>query len=178
MLTRTSITEMPAYFVPYISLVPDNVTVTDALRTYGGIETLEKELPKLEKMGDFVYAEGKWTAKQMLQHIIDAERVFAYRAMRIARRDATPLAGFNENHYVENADVSGRSVADLVQEFGLLRQASVVLFDHLSAEDLCWAGTSSNHKICPLALGFIMCGHVMHHLRVLEQRYYSALGLV
>jgi hypothetical protein len=163
---------MPAYFDRYVKLVPPQYTVIDALQTYG-TAYLQAELHNIQQLGDRVYAPGKWTAKDILQHIIDAERIFAYRALRIARHDATPLPGFDENTYATHAHATqARTIASLGTEFDLLRRSNILFFEALTPPQLLQQGTSSGSAISPLALGFIMCGHIIHHIEVLQQRYY------
>ena len=120
---------------------------------------------------DFRYAEGKWTIKDIIQHIIDAERIFGYRALRISRNDKTPLPGFEENNYVENTNANGRSIQELLTEFSAVRHSNLLLFKSFSEEQLTRLGIASNHTISVRALGFLMIGHLKHHQRVFEERY-------
>ena len=120
---------------------------------------------------DFRYAEGKWTIKDIIQHIIDAERIFGYRALRISRNDKTPLPGFEENDYVENTNANGRSIQELLTEFSAVRHANLLLFKSFSEEQLTRLGIASNDTISVRALGFLMIGHLQHHQRVFEERY-------
>ena len=120
---------------------------------------------------DFRYAEGKWTIKDIIQHIIDAERIFGYRALRISRNDKTPLPRFEENNYVENTNANGRSIQELLTEFSAVRHSNLLLFKSFSEEQLTRLGIASNHTISVRALGFLMIGHLKHHQRVFEERY-------
>lgn len=120
---------------------------------------------------DYRYAEGKWTIKDIIQHIIDAERIFGYRALRISRNDKTPLPGFEENDYVENTNANGRSIQELLTEFSAVRHSNLLLFKSFSAEQLTRLGIASNHTISVRALGFLMIGHLKHHQRVFQERY-------
>ena len=124
----------------------------------------------LEKF-DYRYAEGKWTIKDIIQHIIDAERIFGYRALRISRNDKTPLPGFMENDYIENTNANGRSIQDLLTEFSAVRHSNLLLFKNFSEEQLVRLGTASNHTISVRALGFLMIGHQKHHQKVFQERY-------
>lgn len=170
-MKKSEIIKMPLYFDRYINLVED-IDVIEALEKYGPTY-LEKEKATFEKLGDKIYAPGKWTMKDILQHIIDAERVFAYRALRFARNDKTELHGFDEDHFAAHANTKNRSVKDLLQEFNLLRNLTIVFFKALDKEALLREGTASGNKISVLALGFTMTGHVIHHMNVLKERYYS-----
>lgn len=164
---------IPEFFDRYIKLVSD-VPVVEALKQSADI--FERERDNLTALGETVYAEGKWTAKQILQHCIDTERIMAYRAMRIARHDATPLPGFDENSFADHADVSHRSLDDLLHEFSVVRASSILLFESFTDTMLLREGTASNKSISVLALGFTIIGHPMHHIRIVQERYYPLLG--
>jgi hypothetical protein len=120
---------------------------------------------------DFRYAEGKWTIKDIIQHLIDAERVFSYRALRISRNDKTPLPGFEENDYVDNTNANGRSIQDLLTEFSAVRHSSLLLFKSFSDEQLTRIGIASGQDVSVRAIGFIIIGHQKHHQKVFAERY-------
>lgn len=120
---------------------------------------------------DFSYAEGKWTVKQALQHMIDTERIFTYRALTFARKDAIVLSGFKQDEYAANAPANNRSLADLKQEFSLLRQSTDVFLAGLTDENLQQKGIASNHPITVNAIAFIIFGHNLHHKKVFEEKY-------
>jgi len=120
---------------------------------------------------DYRYAEGKWTIKEVLQHIIDAERIFAYRALRFARKDKTPLPGFDENSFAAASKADARNWDKLVEEFKVVRRSSELLFHSFDEEQLESDGISSNAPNYVLALGFIIIGHTMHHQKILKERY-------
>lgn len=164
---------MPAYFDRYINLV-DDIDVLAAMQKYGA-PFLEKEKANFEKLGDKVYAPGKWTIKDLLQHIIDAERVFAYRALRFSRNDKTELPGFDEDHYAANVSTKNRTVADLLEEFKTVRQSTIQLYKNLSPAAMHYEGVASGNKMSVLALGFTLCGHPIHHLNVIRERYFPLL---
>lgn len=124
-----------------------------------------------ESKANYAYAEGKWTVKQLLQHIIDAERIFTHRALWFARRSPAPLSGFDENEYADVADVSKRSVASLADELRAVRKSSEFLFNSFTDKDLNTSGTANTHAITVNALGFVTLGHFFHHKRILEERY-------
>lgn len=117
------------------------------------------------------YAEGKWSVRQVLGHMIDAERVFGYRAMCIARGESKPLPGFDEDEYVANAPFEHLAVADLLPEFLAVRAGHVLLFSHLSAADWSRRGNANGQPVSVRALPYIMAGHVHHHLEILATRY-------
>jgi uncharacterized damage-inducible protein DinB len=120
---------------------------------------------------DYRYAEGKWTIKDIIQHIIDTERIFAYRALRISRNDKTPLPGFEENHYVDNTNANERNLQGLLTEMAVVRQATLSLFKSFSEEQLLRTGTASNTSISVRAIAFIIIGHQKHHQKVYQERY-------
>jgi uncharacterized damage-inducible protein DinB len=120
---------------------------------------------------DFRYAEGKWTIKDIIQHLIDAERVFSYRALRISRNDKTPLPGFEENDYAENTNANGRSIQDLLTEFSAVRHSTLLLFKSFSDEQLTRIGMTSGEEVSVRAIGFIIIGHQKHHQKVFTERY-------
>lgn len=120
---------------------------------------------------DYRYAEGKWTIKDIIQHLIDSERVFAYRAMRIARNDETALPGFDENSYVDNANANERHLKDLLMELSIVRQASIMMFKSFASEDLLKKGTASGFNVSVRALGFLISAHQNHHKRIFMERY-------
>lgn len=120
---------------------------------------------------DYRYAEGKWTIKEIIQHIIDAERIFAYRALRISRNDQTPLPGFDENDYVNNTIGNNRSIQKLLTEFSAVRHSNLLLFKSFTTEQLTRMGVASNHPVSVRALGFLIIGHQKHHQRIFQERY-------
>ncbi len=128
-----------------------------------------KEIPR--KKIDHAYAEGKWTIKEILQHIIDAERVFTYRALSFARKDANPLPGFDENSWAANSGGSKREWDGLVKEFKDVRRATGRLFGSFTDEQLRASGTANGNLVNVLALGFLPVGHVLHHMRIIKERY-------
>jgi uncharacterized damage-inducible protein DinB len=120
---------------------------------------------------DYRYAEGKWTIKEIIQHLIDTERVFSYRAMRISRNDKTPLPGFEENDYVNNTNANDRGLQDLLTEFSAVRYSTLLLFKSFSQEQLERTGIASGNEVSVRAIGFIIIGHQKHHQNVFQERY-------
>jgi hypothetical protein len=170
-MKKSDIVTMPVYFDKYINLA-DDIEVTEALIKYGE-KFVMAERPTFEQLGDMVYAPGKWTVKDILQHLIDAERVFSYRAMRYARKDKTSLPGFDENTFAVTAGPNNRELDDLLSEFVSVRNATIKLFKSFTPEMLIQEGISFDKNISVLALGFTMTGHVIHHMGVLKERYYK-----
>ncbi|HTG64802.1 MAG TPA: DinB family protein [Flavobacterium sp.] len=120
---------------------------------------------------DYRYAEGKWTIKEIIQHIIDTERVFAYRALRISRNDKTPLPGFDENTFALNTNANDRHLQSLLTELSIVRQSTLALFKSFSEEQLRRIGIASNNELSVRAIGFIIIGHQKHHQKVFKERY-------
>ncbi|HLF53291.1 DinB family protein [Flavobacterium sp.] len=120
---------------------------------------------------DYRYAEGKWTIKDIIQHLIDAERIFSYRALRISRNDKTPLPGFDENFYVDNTNANDRSIQDLLTELAVVRQSTLSLYKSFTQEQLARLGTASDKEVSVRAIGFIIIGHQKHHQKIFEERY-------
>jgi uncharacterized damage-inducible protein DinB len=120
---------------------------------------------------DYRYAPDKWSIKEMILHIIDSERIFTYRALRIARGDQTPLPGFEQNDYVPLSKASERSAESIISEYQAVRNASLALFTNFDDDMLHRKGTASETPITVLALGFIVAGHELHHLNILKERY-------
>ena len=124
-----------------------------------------------EEKANYAYAEDKWTIKQVLQHIIDAERIFAYRALCIARKDTTPLPAFDENTYAANDGSANRKLQSLKDEFNAVRTSTDLLLNSFSDEQLDETGIASGKNITANALCFITYGHLLHHKRIIEERY-------
>lgn len=119
----------------------------------------------------YQYSAGKWTVKQVLQHMIDTERVFAYRALRMARKDATPLPGYEEDDYAANDNSNNRSLADILTEFHQVRMATISLFDSFSSDVLDFETEASNTIFTPRIIGWMLCGHAEHHNGVIIEKY-------
>jgi uncharacterized damage-inducible protein DinB len=120
---------------------------------------------------DYSYAENKWTIKEIIQHIIDAERIFSYRALRIGRSDVTPLPSFDENSFAAVTDANARTLQALLEELSAVRQSTLLLFKSFTKEDLLRKGiVAGNEQICG-ALGFVIVGHMKHHQKVYKEKY-------
>ena len=120
---------------------------------------------------DYRYADGKWTIKEIIQHLIDSERIFSYRALRISRNDKTPLPGFEENDYVANTNAKDRNLQGLLTEMAVVRQSTLSLFKSFSKEQLLLLGTASDFAVSVRAIGFIVIGHQKHHQQIFKERY-------
>lgn len=128
-----------------------------------------------ERDGNFRYAPDKWSVKDVVGHVADTERIFAYRAMRFARGDQTPLSGFEQDDYVRGARFSERKLADVVEEYADVRRANLALFRSLHDEAWHRRGVANNSPVTVLALAYIIAGHELHHRKILEERYFPAI---
>lgn len=162
--------EYAAYYAPILHTVSDEYSLLEELEI--SVHRLIKFVQNIpmDKF-DYRYAEGKWTIKDILLHLIDAERIFAYRALRFARRDRTPLAGFDEDAYVISAGANQRNIQDLLSELATVRQATLALFKTFSDDDLLQIGQASGQPMSVRALGFVIIGHQNHHQKVFQERY-------
>lgn len=168
-MQRPEKNEYNEYYDRYVSLVDE----TEMPSTF---EAQLKDMSELfnsisEEKSIFAYAEGKWTIKETVGHLIDGERMFGYRALRISRGDETPIEGFEQDGYVENAPFNNYRFSDLVEEFELVRKSSILFFRHLKETDWTRIGTASGSPVSVRALAFIMVGHVSHHAKILRERY-------
>ncbi len=161
--------EYAQYYEKYTSLVPEGDVV----------ETLERQLAETlallgsvdEERAATRYEPGKWSIREVVGHIIDAERIFAYRALRFARGDRTELPGFEQDGYIEHGDFDARTLRDLAEEFEHVRRATLKLFANLSDEAWLRRGVASDNEISVRALAYILAGHEAHHVNILQTRY-------
>ncbi|HMU47048.1 MAG TPA: DinB family protein [Chitinophagaceae bacterium] len=168
-MPRPDLTRVPEFYHNYINQVPESdLMEAFANGTAAFIDFLGKIPPDKR---DHRYAPGKWTIKEVVQHITDAERVFDYRALCFARKDPTPLPGFDENIFAENAMVDKRSWDDVLEEFKSVRRSSELLFASFDKDQLEASGISNNHSNYVMGFGFITVGHSLHHMKVIQERY-------
>lgn len=168
-MSRPDLNRVPEYYHGYINLAEgDDLMESLKKQTRVFIRFLEK-IPK--KKRNFRYADDKWTIKEVLQHIIDAERVFAYRALCFARKDTNPLPGFDENSYVANAKTENRKWKDLINEFLVVRWSTEALLGSFDAEQFESGGTANGKSNYVLGIGFIIAGHANHHIKVIKEKY-------
>ena len=168
-LSQLPVKEYAESYFPYINALGEIKLIEELEISLHDFIHFVQNIP-MDKF-DYRYAEGKWTIKEIIQHIIDTERIFAYRALRISRNDKTPLPGFDENEYIDNTTANDRGLQDLLTEFSAVRHSNIFLFKSLSVEQLERTGIASNAGISVRAIGFIMIGHQKHHQKVFEERY-------
>ncbi len=166
---RPDLSRVPVFYHNYIAQVAED-NLGEAFKAQH--KTLFEFLASIPgEKHDHRYAEGKWTVKQLLQHMIDAERIFAYRALRFARKDNTPLPGFDEVLYANNATAEDRKWSDMLDEFRALRISNEFMFRSFNAEQLEQSGNANGNPVYVYGLGFIMIGHAQHHGNILRERY-------
>ena len=166
---RPDPSEYSPYFHGYVTAVPEG-DVVDLLRS-GGDELLEviRRIP--EERGGHRYGPDKWTIREVIGHLIDAERIFTYRALRFARGDQAMLPGFDENEYVKTAGSDQRTLADLTRELAAVRASSVLLFESLPDDAWTRSGNANGNPMSVRAIAYVTAGHTRHHLRILRERY-------
>lgn len=168
-IRRPHANEYGPYYNTYINKVKNDDFIEELKSGKNNTIDFLKNLPA-EKW-DYKYGPDKWTIKEVMAHIIDTERVFAYRAMCISRKDKTPFPGFNENDYAPNSNANNRTADSLIKEYAAVRDASVSLFENLNDEMLGQIGTASGMPAAPIAIGFIIAGHEIHHVGIIKERY-------
>ena len=158
-----------SYYDRYISLIGDGdiIEILEEQR-----KTSEKFLKTFtEEQGNYSYADGKWTVKEVLGHVIDTEKIMAYRALSFARGEKQSLPGFEQDDYVAESNFNKRSLADLINEFITIRESNIILFKSFNEEILIRRGTASESEVTVLALIYIIAGHEKHHMKFLKERY-------
>lgn len=163
---------IPSHFKGYVKLVEQS-DVLQALRISGHrMMEIVHSIPDAKK--DFRYADGKWTIREVLCHLIDTERIFAYRALRFARNDKTNLHSFDENAYALHLNATGRSMGKIADEMQHVRRSTIDLFESFNEDMLARKGSANNHEISVVAMGFVTAGHEIHHGKILKERYLGA----
>jgi DinB superfamily len=173
MMYQHDIDPMPEYFDRYIALA-DDVTYLDALQT--SLAELDN-LPKSdwEALGEQIYAPGKWTLKDLLQHLIDTERIFTYRVLAFSRNETQKMLSYDEDAYAKNADANRRTITELLDELKLLRQSTIALYQSFSKEMLLKSGKSFKGYYSVLSIAFMLAGHQRWHVTVANERYLPLL---
>ncbi len=169
-IARPDPSEYNPYYGRYLDQLPGGADPVDLLER-GEREIHDLLSPLGDERARHRYAPGKWSIKELVVHVIDTERIFAYRLLRIARGDTTPLAGFEQDSYAPASEADRRSLADILAEYHAVRAATLTLAGSLSAEALARQGTASGYPVSARALVYIMAGHERHHLRMLREKY-------
>ena len=172
-MRKTDIGQLPLYFERYIQLVREDEMNTALQNSLNEIDSLP--LDKWMALGDRVYAPGKWSIKDIVQHLIDTERIFTYRALCMARGDFERKPEFDENEFALQSKAGNRQLSDLIEELKTIRKSSIALFNSFGTEVLLNKRCSFENGYSVLAIAFIIAGHQIHHLNVLTERYYPLL---
>lgn len=170
-MPNVDLSRVPEYYHRYINLAIGDDLQTAFEKHQTELVSFLKDIPK--KKWNYRYAEGKWSIKEVVQHIIDAERVFAYRALCFARKDQTPLPSFDENIFAANSKADERSKKDLIKELKTVQESSVQMFNSFDEEQLEQPGVASGKPTYVKGIAYIVLGHVLHHKKILEERYLS-----
>lgn len=163
------IESIPEYFKPYVTKVQSTIVYNALEEDWENLQSLF--LRMTADQSNYRYDEGKWTPKQILQHLIDTERILSQRALRFARRDMTQLPGYDHNMYVEQTDVSNRSITDLWNEFHAVRVSTLFLYKSFNDQDLKREGFANGMVLSVENEGFIIAGHALHHAQIIRERY-------
>jgi hypothetical protein len=173
-MKKSDINPMPPKFAQYIELVAE-VELAQAFDD-GDRQLNEFDREPLKKLGDQRYAPGKWTVKDILQHLADSDRIMSYQALMLARQDESVLPGFDQELHVRNANAMRRTVDEMIEEIRIARASTISLFDSFDDEILQRKAINWKYEISVLAMGFTIVGHQTHHLRIIEDRYLPLLG--
>ena len=161
--------EYNKYYQPYISILDEQdlfISLEEGKLIF--LDLLKSiSVTKL----DYAYEEGKWSIAEILLHLIDSERIFQYRALRFARNDTTPVPGFEQDDYIPNSRANTRDKESIANEFIAVRTSTIALFNSFNAEELARVGLASNSEMSVRALGFVICGHLLHHRKIIMERY-------
>jgi hypothetical protein len=173
-LTKSDIDSIPKYYDPYISLTRD-MPVDELLEKERRLAA-SRDIKLMKALEDQVYQPGKWTIKDIIQHVIDSERILAYRALRFARKDQTLLPPFDGNLFTASANAASRTLESVLDEYTDVRRGTISLFRSFSNEMLLQEGICSGFLVSVLALGYIIAGHQLHHTKIIRERYLPLLS--
>lgn len=168
-ISRPAGDEYAPYYGNYISQVPGDDLLPVLRRQLTETAAFIRQFPV--ELQDYRYAEGKWTPREIFLHLLDSERVFAYRALRIARADKTPLPGFDQDIFVPESNADKRSLESIAAEYEVIRQSTLLLFENLNEQQVDYRGVASQAPVSVRAVAYIVAGHEIHHLRILNERY-------
>ncbi len=166
-------TDFQKYIQRYLDLIPSNDWLLEL--EISGRNVIELYSTFSEEQADFSYADGKWSLKVLLQHLIDAERIFVYRALRFSRNDQTELAGWDEEQYAQNYLLTEKSLEKLLEEFKHLRKSTVLFFTDLDRNLLLEKGIANKNELSVETIGQLIVGHTIHHINIIKERYLAQL---
>jgi hypothetical protein len=168
-MNRPQENEYAEHYKKYIDLVKGNNIIKALSDQVIDVQAIISEIP--EDKEDYAYADGKWTIKEVIGHIIDTERIFAYRALRFARKDKTPLSGFDENTYIKNSNFHKQTLYNLAHEFAIVREANLALWKQFDEETMAQIGNANSKDMSVRAVLYTVAGHTAHHLNVIKLKY-------
>jgi len=168
-MSKEWLENVPAYFDGYLKLVGEDDMIEAMKNSKAEFAAWAKDVP--DDKGKYAYEEGKWTVNELLQHIIDTERIFQYRSLSIARGEMNELPGFDHNSYVKNSKANDRKLSELIAEFRRLRDSSIDLYASMGEANMKYKGMANGFVVQPVLFGFLISGHLRHHLNVLQARY-------
>lgn len=170
-MKKSDISSMPEYFERYINLV-DDIELDDAFRkSLPEIHSLDINL--IKRVGHKTYADNKWTINEIIQHLIDTERIFCYRILLFARQDKTTPPGFDEKVFAANSKANNRNIIDIIDELKVVRQSTISLYKSFDQVDLLKTGINWKHEMSVLGMGFTIVGHQIHHFNIMKTHYYE-----
>jgi uncharacterized damage-inducible protein DinB len=169
MITAPKAGTYPGYYEPFLKLVGEKDPFKLLKSSVLDFKALLSEVE--DEKENFAYAEGKWTIKEVVSHVIDTERVLVYRAMCFARGEKNSLPGFDEEMYAKNSEAERRELIDLIHEFGSVREGTITLFKTMSDKQLDFVGNANNNPVTPRAILYFLIGHQLHHATILRERY-------
>lgn len=167
-MNKSAPKSFPAYYNYYMEL-SEGELVESLKKAHDTTQIILTSISEQQAM--YRYAPGKWTIKEIVQHLIDSERIYAYRALRFARQDQTELSGFEQDDYAAVADANRRSMADLAHEFAMVRNATVALFESFTSEMLEKEGVANKSRVTVSSIGRVCVGHEIHHMDVIKSKY-------
>ncbi|MEH7072936.1 DinB family protein [Neobacillus drentensis] len=173
MLQRPLDSEYPEYYKPYVNLVPDGNLISILKENL--VKSIELFESLSEEDGHFRYADHKWCIQEVLGHMADTERIMSYRLLRVGRGDQTPLAGFNENDYVQGSQVNKLPIKSILEDFISARKATLTLIQNMPDQAWTNIGFANNTEVTARALGYIIAGHALHHYKIITDRYLPLL---
>lgn len=168
-MIKPPLNNLSEYFKRYISQVKEENLLNALIDQNQSFTTYLKFIPTNKE--DFRYDIGKWSIKEIIQHIIDTERVFAFRALSFSRNDGVALPSFDQDIYVDNSNANNRTINDLIHEFDIVRQSTICLYKSFTEKQLKLKGLASDRESTPLILGFAIVGHCQHHINIMDERY-------
>jgi uncharacterized damage-inducible protein DinB len=169
MLKRPDLEEFPVYMRSYVQLIPEG----DIIQILNGqiVSTQEIFSAVTEKQAEYRYAEGKWTLSEVLGHLTDTERIMNYRILRIARGDKSPLMGFDENEYVQEASFNERTIADLLEDYQNVRRATISLLKGMPQKSFQNKGNANGFEVTVETIAYMIAGHELHHIKIIQEKY-------